>query len=107
MFNMITWEIRYEETERRVGSGQCQHEKGSSYFVLRSMYLEEIPKGIMWESHQLSRNQNTALDSWAIASVFAQLFWPYQGKETTHSVVEIFFLTELEKILNNFPSEFL
>lgn len=97
LFNLITWEIRYQETERRVGSGQCQHEKCGSYFVSRNMYLEGIPKGIMSKSYQLNWNQNTVLVSWAIANVFAKLFWPYQGKENPHNVVEIFSLTKLEQ----------
>lgn len=99
VFNMITWEIRYQEPDRRVGSVQSQNEKCVSYFVSRNMYLEGIPEGITSKSYQLNRYQNTVLVSWAIANVFAKLFWPYQGKENPHSVVEIFSLTELEQFL--------
>lgn len=96
-FNTITWEMRYHETGRRVGSGQWEHEKHGSYFVSRNMYLEGIPTRIMSKSYQHNGNQNIVLVSWAIANVFAKHFWPYQGKKKTHSVVEIFSLTELEQ----------
>lgn len=97
MFNEITWEMMCQETERRVGSGQCQHEIRGSYFVSRNMYHEGISKGIMSKSYQPNGNQNPVLVSWATANVFVKLFWPYQGKENPHSVADIFSLTKLEQ----------